>query len=424
MFKRIAWTACIVGIAGAANAQSLLDPGLQYRVLPVSGLAQPTGMRFIDGDSLFVIEKATGKVRLVDQGNITDVLDLAVNSDSERGLIGIELDPNFASNGYTYLQYSRAAADGGAWIENRVSRFTWNGSALVNEMPILSIPTDPSQSNGPNHNGGPLLFGPDGKLYGATGDLNRSRAEQNNQAAPSSSHTGGLFRINPDGSIPADNPFVSNANADFHQWFAYGVRNSFGLAFDPATNRLWDTENGPSSYDEINLVAAGFNSGWNQIMGPDSRDPQNQSILVNLPGSAYSDPEFSFLTPIGVTSLQFLYGSALGAAFDDALIVGDNNTQNLYLLRLNAARDGFVLSGGLTDLVADTTAERNQLLFGQDFGVVTDLQIGPNGNLYVLSLSDGAIFEISAVPEAGPLAMAGLGLTGLWAATWRRRRRG
>ena len=116
--------------------------------------------------------------------------------------------------------------------------------------------------------------------------MNRSRAEQNNQAqAALSSGAGGIYRIADDGSIPSNNPFAGHANADFHKWFAYGVRNTFGTAFDPVTGQLWDTENGPNVFDEINLVEAGFNSGWTPLMGPDALDPQGVGDLVALDGS-------------------------------------------------------------------------------------------------------------------------------------------
>ena len=133
---------------------------------------------------------------------------------------------------------------------------------------------------GPNHNGGPIAFGPDGKLYGITGDLNRNEAEQNYQAqANNSSQVGGIYRLNDDGTVPGDNPFSGHSNADFHRWFAYGIRNSFGLTFDPATGNLWDTENGPGSYDEVNLVAPGFNSGWEQTSWARTSETRKESAI-------------------------------------------------------------------------------------------------------------------------------------------------
>src|SRR5262249_47813520 len=147
--------------------------------------------------------------------------------------------------------------------------------------------------------------------------------------------TGIIFRINDDGSVPSDNPFFSQGGP-LARYYGYGVRNSFGLAFDPITGELWDSENGPDSYDEINLVLPGFNSGWNKIMGPDSRDAQNLADLVFFPGSQYGDPKFSWLETVGPTALVFLNSARLGAEYQNDLFVGDIKNGNLYVLRVNA----------------------------------------------------------------------------------------
>ena len=400
---------------GAGFAQGVSDPSLT--VTPYAGgFSQPTQIRFLGPNDLFVGEKETGREIRSLNGVKSTVLALTVSIDSERGLIGLTLDPNFAANNQVYVYYSAtsAAADGGPWTENRLSRFTWNGTTLGSEVLLRTLSSvNDGQENGPNHDAGPILFGPDGLLYGTTGDLNRNAAEQNNQAAATTSAlVGGIYRLNADGTVAAGNPFAASATAGFRQFYAYGVRNTFGIAFDPITGSLWDTENGPDAYDEINLVTPGFNSGWNQIMGPDARDPQGLGNLVVLPGSAYSDPEFSFLAPVAVTGLSFLANTTLGASYQDALLVGDVNNGNLYLFRLNAARDGFVLGGGLSDLVADSVAERNAVRFGQGFGGVTDIQIGPDGAAYVTSIGNGTIYRITGptpaavdVPEASSLLL-------------------
>ena len=415
----------MVALSPMASAQSVNDTNLVVSPY-LENLSQPTGMRFTGVGEGFVIEKGSGAVKRFQNGTLTTVLDLGVQNDSERGLLGIALDPEFASNGYTYLYYSSnnqtGSTDGGSWVDNRVARFQWNGSTLVNTGVFRTFgAAADGQANGPNHNGGPLVFDGSGHLYGATGDLNRDRTEQNTPSAGNlSSNVGGIYRLNADLTVPADNPF-SGGQAPF---YAYGVRNSFGLAFDPVNGNLWNTENGPTQYDEINLVARGFNSGWTRIMGPDSRDPQGTGDLVDLlgqpPVSSYSDPEFSFLSPIGITSIRFLHGSSWGAAYDDAVIVGDNNNGQLYLLRLDAARTGFVLAGNLADLVADSTAERNAIRFGQSFGVVTGLEIGSDRALYVTSLADGTIYRIAPVPEPQTWGTLMIGLVLLMA--WGRRR--
>jgi glucose/arabinose dehydrogenase len=416
-----------------ASAANLVDPNLEVTSTQ-PGLSLPTGMRFLGENDAFVIEKNTGKVKRVQGSTVTDVLDLDVSTSSERGLIGIELHPDFDTNNLVYLQYSLSSTPGdgtGNLLENRVSRFTWDATAqtLGNEQSIFSIAFDATQPNGPNHNGGPMRFGADGKLYIATGDQNRDRAEQNNTAMTAvSASTGGIYRINDDGTIPTDNPFFSHTNESFHSLYAYGVRNSFGIAFDPETDALWDTENGAFDYDEVNIVMSGFNSGWDTIMGPELNEDGNprfdRSELVHIGGTdTYSDPEFSMFDPIGITSIVFLTGSALGEAYDDAVIIGDDNTGDLHIFRLNENRDGFVLTGDLADMVADTPEELEALLFGTGFGTVTDLQIGPDGALYALSLLSGEIHRITLVPEPGTAGLLALGLISLGVARRRDAKR-
>jgi len=413
----LAWIALLLGAQVAA--QTIDDPQLSVTaVVPTGALELPTQIRFIGPNDILVTEKDTGRVRRVQNGVVspTIALDLAVANASERGLLGIALDPSFATNRFVYLYYSSSSGgDGGAWVDNRLTRYTWNGSTLGSPVLLMTFGSAADgEASGPNHDAGPLLFGPDDLLYGTTGDLNRDFAEQNNQSqAGVSALVGGIYRLNANGTIPSSNPFRSNANSDFHPWYAYGVRNTYGIAFDPLTGRLWDTENGPDSYDEINMFSAGANSGWNAIMGPDALDPQGVADLVQLPGSAYSDPEFSFFNPIAITGLAFLANTSLDADYRDALLVGDSNNGNLYLFRLNAARTGFVLSGGLTDLVADNVSERDAVQFGSNFGSVTDIQPGPDGGIYVTSIGRGTIYRIMPEPSGtsmllmGALAIAG-----------------
>lgn len=403
--------------ASLAQAQSFTDAALDVSDFLSTGTVAPIALRFTGAGEGFVIEKA-GAVKRFDSGALSTVLNVPVATNSERGLLGIALDPAFAQTGHVYLYYS--AGSGSTWIENRLDRYTWNGVALGARLPLATFGgSGDGQANGPNHNGGPLLFGPDGKLYGATGDLNRAGIEQN-RSATTSAHAGGVFRLNADGSIPHDNPFVGNPNADVHRWYAYGVRNSFGIAVDPATSQLWNTENGPGSYDEINRLSAGMNSGWTPLMGPDGRDPESVGDLVMLDGASYRDPAFSFARPVGVTALHFLHGSSLGARYDDGVLVGEVNGGRIWLLRLNAARDGFALTGDVADGVLDQGD--SFMPFGTGFGIVTDIVRGPDDALYITSFSSGTIYRVAPIPEPGAwaLMLAGIGI--VLSACARRRR--
>jgi aldose sugar dehydrogenase len=397
------WLCCFVSVV---SAQTVADPALRVTEL-VGGLSQPTAMAFIGSNDLLVLQKNDGRVRRVINGVLQPgaVLDVHVDNESERGLLGIELHPDFPATPLVYLYYteSSAASDtSGSPLANRVYRYTWNGSALVSPQIILDLPATP----GPNHDGGAMTFGPDGKLYVVIGDLNRDGQLQNFSSGPVPDNTGVILRINDDGGTPSDNPFSSQPN--LAKYYAYGIRNSFGLAFDPLTGELWDTENGPNAYDEINVVRPGFNSGWERIMGPVNRDPQGTGDLVQFPGSQYADPNFSWFNPVGPTAIAFFDSDQLGAEYQNDLFVGDINNGRLYRFKPNSTRNGFLFADpALADLVADAAGELQEVIFGTNFGGITDLKVGPDGFLYVLSFFEGKIFVVSLaamfVPSATPL---------------------
>lgn len=408
-----------LSLAATASAQVIRSDYL-------GGFSSPTGLRFTGHDQGFVIEKG-GTVKYFDGNDITTALSLDVASNSERGLLGIALDPAFATNRHVYLYHSTGSGSTGSatWIDNRVSRFTWNPNSklLEGEQLVRTFGTSANgEPDGANHNGGVLTFGPDGKLYGVTGDLNRNSVEQNNQASNSSAFTGGVFRLNSDGSVPTDGN--NKFSGDYAPWYTYGVRNSFGLAVDPVTGNLWNTENGLQTYDEINLVTSGMNSGWRPIQGPLSRNPAGaEASLVTLPGATYQEPKFSFAEAIGITSIQFLHGSVWGEAYDNAVLIGDVVNSGLWLLRLDpVTRERFILEGDLADGVFDSGDSFGPI--GTGFGIVTDIQLGDDGQVYVVSLN-GNIYRVTPVPEPSKwmLAFAGLGLVGLAVRRKRRQQR-
>ena len=314
-----------------ASAQALKDPALMVTEV-VAGLNAPTAMAFIGPGDILVLQKNDGQVRRVIAGVLqpTPVLDVAVNQVSERGLLGMALHPTFQSTAWVYLYYTESSTGGDTQspsesLGNRLYRYRWDGNALVEPQLILDLPVTP----GPNHDGGVLTFGPDGKLYAVIGDLNRRGQLQNVPAGPGPDDTSVIIRLNDDGTIPSDNPFFS-LGGNWAKYYAYGIRNSFGLAFDPVTQKLWMTENGPDTYDEINLVDPGFNSGWVQMMGPDARSPQGSDSLFQVPGSHYADPKFSWYDTVAPTAMVFLSSTRLGAQYANDVFVGDVNTGTLY----------------------------------------------------------------------------------------------
>src|SRR5205085_11807564 len=272
----------------------------------ISGIDQPTGMAFLGNNDFLLIEKASGKVDRVVNGRATTLLTLPVNSASERGLLGIALQPNFSKTHGVYLYWTQSKsgtvtadiADVPV-LGNRVDRYVWNPSAGTltfdkNIIRLRSFQADANQPMRGNHDGGKVVFGPDGKLYVQIGDQGRRGQLQNladgpagpgqpddqfGGPQPDDAHaTGVIFRLNPDGTAPADNPFFQAgaqlggaAGTNVQKVYSYGHRNGFGLAFDPATGSLWESENGDDSFDELNRITAGSDDGWIQIMGPAAR---------------------------------------------------------------------------------------------------------------------------------------------------------
>jgi glucose/arabinose dehydrogenase len=366
------------------------DPTLKYEII-AEGLMNPTGIVFINNDIL--IAEKEGNIRLLSNQQLDEkpIHEFSVNTKSERGLLGIETD---GSDIFVYL--TEITNDDS--LRNKVYKFLWNGNELTNQQLLLDLPALP----GPNHDGGKLVLEKSNKsainnnLYVVIGDLNHRGILQNINSNDKPDDTGVIFRINSkDGSAIETNPFYSNS--DTSKYFAYGIRNSFGITIDPLTGTLWQTENGPSEYDEINIVKPGFNSGWVQIMGPISRSDNSLNDLQVIPNSSYSDPQLSWKDPVALTDIEFLNSSKLGQQYLYKMIVGDYNEGNLYILSLNEKRDNILLNTtnkDLLDKVIDEDQEDDSIMFGTGFGSITDLEIGPDGFLYVLSFNDGILYKI------------------------------
>ncbi|MFZ0326619.1 MAG: PQQ-dependent sugar dehydrogenase [Nitrososphaeraceae archaeon] len=382
------------------------DPNLKVETV-VTGLSSPTSLAFIDNNNILVLEKG-GQVRLVSNGVLQSrpILQVSVATESERGLLGIAIlnstktgtSPTAANNNkFVFLYYTESK---GGDLRNRVYRYEWNvqNHNLTNPTLLLDLPALP----GPNHDGGKLVIGPDHYLYAVIGDLNHRGKLQNIKNGPDPDNTSVILRVNlNNGSAAKDNPFINDANIAMHKYYAYGVRNSFGITFDPITHNLWQTENGPDIYDEINVVKPGFNSGWIQVMGPLSRTAGvSTDQLVNFPGSHYADPVFSWKNPVAVTDIEFMKSSVLGEKYKNNIFVGDYNNGNLYYFKVNNTRTGIKLDisqqqAGLSGLVVDNSNQLSAVTFGTGFDGITDIKTGPtDGFLYILSIGDGNIYKI------------------------------
>jgi aldose sugar dehydrogenase len=391
------------------------DNNLRIELI-ADGLAQPTSMTFVDENTILVLEKDTGMIRVVNNGTLekNPALTVRVDPNAERGLLGIDIlergigqtkDDDFV---FIYLTEESNGKSKGDSVRNRVYRYNWNGTDLSNPVLLLDLPGEP----GPYHNGGKIKVGPDKQLYVVIGDLTSpSTILQNHvldrDALPN--NTSVIIRIDPlNGNPSPNNPFKNQNQNDFidnfslDYYYAYGIRNSFGLSFDPVTGSLWDTENGEDKFDETNLVNPGFNSGWYKIMGPLSRNENiSENDLVMLNNSYYSDPKFSWVKPIGVTDLEFYNSSKLGDKFSNNIFIGDINAGDLYFFKIDDNRTGIKIDpsmsgqSDLTDSIADPQDDLSPALFARGFsGRITDIETGPDGYVYILTYSDGRLYRI------------------------------
>ena len=411
------------------NAPVLKDTALELESVS-SSLKDPTSMAFIGPNDILVTEKNTGTVQRILNGEILEepLLDVNVNGEDERGSLGIAVSKNSTvGKTYVFLFYTEAErstqvsegeddgngedqtsiGDGGQPLGNHLYRYelSENGSKLVNPKLLLDLPYLP----GPAHNGGAITIGPDDNIYLAVGELTPTSygqkdyrfKVQNYEDGREPDGRAGILRVTQDGGI------VKGLIGDKHpddMYYAYGIRNSFGIAFDPLTGNLWDSENGPSFGDEINLVEPGFNSGWAKVLGvwnieeaineEGEREilkgeiiPENiNDILVNFNGSGkYSSPELTWDQTIAPTSIAFLNSSNLGNQYVNDMFVGTAKNSLLHFDLKGENRSELVLNGSLADKVADSIDELEDYTFAENLGIITDVEVGPDGNLYVLT---------------------------------------
>lgn len=379
-----------------SSGQVLVDPSLKVELFFKDGLKGPaTSMAFLAPDDILVLEKNTGKVQRIVNGSLeqTPLLQVKVGTEVELGMLGIAISKNQQGKTFVFLYYTEANSSG-IVIGNRLYRYELIDNKLVNPLLLLNLPaTSPIVGHENNHNGGKVVIGPDNNVYLVVGDVGgRMGNIQNIMRGSSPDGTSGILRITQDGKSVQNGPFGSSVPNILY--YAYGIRNSFGFDFDPVTGNLWDSENGGIDKDEINYVYPGFNSGWRKAMGMalSNFDPNEDLFYFDGKGK-YSDPEFVWKETVAPTALKFLNSSKLGSQYENTIFVGDVKTGNLYNFRLDSTREQLLLNPPLDDKVADTSQEIQDIVFGRGFGVITDIQVGSDGYLYILGI-DGTIYKI------------------------------
>ena len=376
----------------------------------VGGLETPTGIAFIGENDILAVEKNSGKVLRIQNGDVLPqpLIDVNVANEVERGLLGISVANNSADDKmYVFLFYTEARdEDGGEAIGNRLYRYEFVGNKLINPKLLLDLPYLP----GPAHNGGVVTVGPDNHVYVVVGNLLASASErfagnsldQNIENGNAPDGRGGILAVTQDGEAVNGEGILGDEHP-LDLYYAYGIRNSFGLTFDPISGKLWDTENG-GGYDEINLVEPGFNSGWEKVIGKASLlEDFNQDELVDFDGKGkYSDPEFSWISDsdfrTAPTSIVFFNSDRFGQQYENDVFVGDVRG-NIYHFNVDKDRSDLLLNGPLADEVANDFSEIEDLIFARFPGVITDLKVGPDGYLYILlyqvqGQEDGELYRI------------------------------
>jgi glucose/arabinose dehydrogenase len=343
----------VAGLVGTTPVPAIAATGVRA-VRVASNLANPVGFTFTPTGRLVYVERNTGWLRF---RNLQTGIDHRVhrvsnvNFDGERGALGVAVHPGWPTQPFVYVFVTRNTSVG---LRNQVLRIkVQNGRVGVRKL--LSVAAGPAS----NHNGGRILFGPDKRLYVVIGDNAVSANSQDRTA----NLRGKILRVNPDGSIPSNNPFGKRI-------WAYGIRNSIGFAFDPRNGRLWESENGPSCNDEINRIVRGGNHGW----GPSESCPNTN----NSGPTPRILPKYTFVSPVGLTGLAFCDACGLGASFDGDLLVGAVNDGRIRRFDLNATRVGF---------------DAGPLLVLDRPGPVLSLEVGPNGRIYFSDF--GAIYRLA-----------------------------
>jgi aldose sugar dehydrogenase len=409
-------------IARSRGAINIDDPNLKYEVV-ASGLKSPTTMAFLGPNDILVNEKLNGTVQRIIDGKIQPqpVLDVSVANKNERGMLGIDVaKPTLANNSsnkasssssptYVFVSYTETKVEGSdicpkpSYCEpghdplgNRLYRYELVNNKLVNPKLLLDLPAVP----GPGHNAGKIIIGPDNNVYFTIGDVGYRSETQNYPNKPNSNGTSGIYRITQDGKAVKG---IIGDKDPLDKYYAYGLRNSFGIDFDPVTGNLWDTENGAACCDEINLVHPGFNSGWRKVVGfwevkgnTYGNMVQNPTGLVDFGGKGkYRAPNFVWLNTTGPTAIKFLNSDKLGKQYQNDMFVADYHGGNIYHFKLNQNRTGLVLNGTLADKIANNAQELEDIKFVVGMGAITDLQVSPyDGYLYVVSFSGGKIYRI------------------------------
>jgi aldose sugar dehydrogenase len=387
-------------VAFSSEDGEIYGNGTRIKIEPIyDGLRSPTAIAFLGPNDMLVLQKGNKTINRIVNGQMLDepVLDLGNTVNKVRCMCDIAILQNSSGTSYAFLYYYLADVtenDGTTKVVNRLYRYDITNDTFTNPKLIFEMP---SVLEGP-HQGGKLMVGPDNNIYVSIGEINGYQTKaQNVKNGSLPDGSGGILRFTPNGD-PVGGGLLGDISP-LDKYYAYGVRNSFGIDYDPFTGNVWMTDNGPAWGDELNIVRPGFNGGWNKIMGSSSL--ANAFNLTDLEffnsTGKYYDPILEWFEPIGVTDLVFIPSDKLGKEYEGNLLVGDSNSGYLYRFILNQSRTGLLLNGSLSDGVADDGIEKLEAVFAKiNGGSITDLEIGPDGLLYIVAIG-GEIMRLEPI---------------------------
>lgn len=297
---------------------------------------------------------------------------------------------------YVFLFYTEDRVNGDTPIGNRLYRYELINNELINPKLLLDLPAIPDSYG----NGGAITIGSDDHIYVTIGSASTDNYYPHTMTLNYRNSTvvdgrGGILRISQDGN-PVGDGILGN-KYPLNLYYAYGIENSYGIDFDPVANNLWDVENDGSLNDEVNLVKPGFNSGFGMITGLSKENPAAPSALVNFSGKGiYSDPEFVWVKKPVATGLKFLKSDKLGKQYQNDLFIGGHLDGRIYHFKLNEDRTQLALPKtiGSRSLPSSDLPKADPIIFGEGFGGISNLVVGPDGYLYVVSIGTGNIYRI------------------------------
>jgi aldose sugar dehydrogenase len=377
---------------------------MRIKIKPIyDGLNSPTAIAFLGSNDMLILERTNNKIMRIVNGQMLDepALDLGNTIRNMTCMCGIAIQQNDNGTSYAFVYIHQGEVtedDGITKVVNRLYRYDITNGRFVNPKLFFEISAPPE---GIVHSGGKLMIGPDENVYVTTGDIDaRETKAQNVKNGSLPDGSSGILRFTQDGEPVGDGSGLLGNSSPLDKYYAYGIRNSFGIDYDPKTGNIWITDNGAACCDELNLVRPGFNGGWKKITGFSSfHEPFNFTDLefFNDKGKYY-DPIFEWSDSIGVTDLVFVTSDKLGKEYEGNLFVGDINSGYLYRFILNQTRTGLLLNGSLSDGDANNNLEKLEAVFAKIEGGITDLDIGPDGLVYLVS-QNGKILRLEPLPS-------------------------